>query len=62
MKGEPARAARSEAQDYFDQALGFLAPASQNLVAIGGLSGTGKSTLGRSLAPMSRKDGFYGSG
>jgi aminoglycoside phosphotransferase family enzyme/predicted kinase len=52
MKGESADAARSEAQGYFDQALNFLTPARPRLVAIGGLSGTGKSTLGRSLSAM----------
>jgi predicted kinase len=39
------------AKVYFDLALRLLAPASPMLVAIGGLSGTGKSTLARALAP-----------
>jgi predicted kinase len=39
------------AKVYFDLALRLLAPPSPVLVAIGGLSGTGKSTLARALAP-----------
>jgi hypothetical protein len=39
------------AKVYFDLALRLLAPPSPVLVAIGGLSGTGKSTLTRALAP-----------
>ena len=44
---------RAEARSYVDLALGFLkAPAAAPcLVAIGGLSGTGKSTLAAALAP-----------
>jgi aminoglycoside phosphotransferase family enzyme/predicted kinase len=42
-----ARAART----YFDHAGRLIAPPSPMLVAIGGLSGTGKSVLGRALAP-----------
>ena len=49
MEGERAQAARSEAQAYFDQSSRLLTPARPRLVAIGGLSGTGKSTLGRLL-------------
>jgi aminoglycoside phosphotransferase family enzyme/predicted kinase len=39
------------ARVYFDLALRLLAPPPPVLVAIGGLSGTGKSTLARALAP-----------
>jgi hypothetical protein len=39
------------ARAYLDLAAGFLAPAPPRLVAIGGISGTGKSTLARKLAP-----------
>ena len=39
------------ARRYFDLALELLAPAKPVLVGIGGLSGTGKSVLARSLAP-----------
>jgi aminoglycoside phosphotransferase family enzyme/predicted kinase len=43
--------ASQEARDYFALAEKFLAPAKPVLVAIGGLSGTGKSLLARALAP-----------
>jgi predicted kinase len=42
---------RANARRYFDAAELYLAPASPCLVAIGGVSGTGKSTLARLLAP-----------
>ena len=42
---------RREAAAYFERALGYLAPAPPRLVAVGGLSGTGKTTLARALAP-----------
>lgn len=45
--GENAAAARR----YFDAALAYLAPPPARLVAVGGLSGTGKTTLARRLAP-----------
>jgi len=41
----------SEARRYFDFALGALCPKSPRLIAIGGLSGTGKSTIAQQLAP-----------
>jgi aminoglycoside phosphotransferase family enzyme/predicted kinase len=41
----------AEARAYVDLALGFLSPAPAPLLAIGGLSGTGKSTLAFALAP-----------
>ena len=44
---EIARSART----YFDWARRFIAPAPPVLVAVGGLSGTGKSVLARALAP-----------
>ncbi|MFN8061280.1 MAG: AAA family ATPase [Vicinamibacterales bacterium] len=47
-----ARALEDEAREYLTQALAFLTRPSPQLVAIGGLSGTGKSTLARSLAPL----------
>lgn len=46
-----AAAARSEAARYLDLALDFLEPAAPRLVAVAGLSGTGKTTLARALAP-----------
>jgi aminoglycoside phosphotransferase family enzyme/predicted kinase len=42
---------REEARAYFHRALNYLAPPPARLVAIGGLSGTGKTTLARALAP-----------
>ena len=46
-----AEAFRTEAAAYFEQAAGFLAPPGPCLVAVGGLSGSGKSSLARALAP-----------
>ncbi|MCK6451277.1 MAG: AAA family ATPase [Alphaproteobacteria bacterium] len=44
-------AAETEARAYLDLALAFLAPPAPLLVAIGGRSGTGKSTIAFALAP-----------
>jgi aminoglycoside phosphotransferase family enzyme/predicted kinase len=41
----------SEARRYFEAARHYLAPPAARLVAVGGLSGTGKTTLARHLAP-----------
>jgi len=46
----PQEAARS-ARDYFALACRLIEPPSPRVVAVGGLSGTGKSVLARSLAP-----------
>jgi predicted kinase len=46
-----AASAREEARAYFDLAHDFLAPAAPRLVAIGGLSGSGKSEVARAIAP-----------
>jgi uncharacterized protein len=47
-----ARAREIEAaRAYLDLGAGFLASAAPRLVALGGVSGTGKSTLARKLAP-----------
>jgi aminoglycoside phosphotransferase family enzyme/predicted kinase len=48
---EKARREIAAAQRYFAMAQTLLRPAAPRLVAIGGLSGTGKSTLARALAP-----------
>lgn len=40
-----------EATDMLDRALGYLAPPPPRLVAVGGRSGTGKTTVARHLAP-----------
>lgn len=42
---------RAEALTYLDAAIEFLAPAPPCLVAIGGLSGTGKTTIAAAIAP-----------
>jgi aminoglycoside phosphotransferase family enzyme/predicted kinase len=44
-------AIRQSARSYFDLALRLIQPPAPVLVAIGGLSGTGKSVLARALAP-----------
>lgn len=49
-EGPRAQALLAEANAYFDAAEGFVAPAPPRLVAIGGLSGTGKTTLARAIA------------
>jgi aminoglycoside phosphotransferase family enzyme/predicted kinase len=43
----------AEARAYLDAALGCLEPAKPSLTAVGGLSGSGKSTFARKLAPGS---------
>ena len=50
---DPAAAAalRAEARRYLAAADGFLAPPSPRLVAVGGFSGSGKSTVARAVAP-----------
>lgn len=42
---------RRRARDYLQAAIAYLAPCPSRLIAVGGLSGTGKSTLARELAP-----------
>ncbi len=49
LEGDAADAARSEAADYFQRAIGHLAPSVPQLIAVGGLSGTGKTMLARAL-------------
>lgn len=44
-------ALRDEARAYFAESAAYLTPPPPRLVAIGGLSGTGKTTLARALAP-----------
>ncbi|HEX5999680.1 MAG TPA: AAA family ATPase [Hyphomicrobiaceae bacterium] len=50
-QGETAARSAQGAARYLDAAVGYLSPAAPRLVAVGGLSGTGKSTLARALAP-----------
>ena len=51
LKGEKHDETRALARRYFDCAVRFLASAPPRLVAVGGLSGVGKSALGCALAP-----------
>jgi aminoglycoside phosphotransferase family enzyme/predicted kinase len=48
---ERATHLHADARAYLDRALEFLAPPGGRIVAIGGWSGTGKSTVARALAP-----------
>jgi uncharacterized protein len=48
---ESASPELAEARDYLERALAYLEPPPARLVALGGVSGTGKSTLARQLAP-----------
>jgi hypothetical protein len=52
-KGTDASAAgeMAEAREYLERALAYLDPPPARLVALGGVSGTGTSTLARALAP-----------
>ncbi|HYD31420.1 MAG TPA: AAA family ATPase [Azospirillaceae bacterium] len=52
-QSEPARGdnLRRDAMAYLERAVELLEPACPRLVAVGGLSGTGKTTLARALAP-----------
>jgi aminoglycoside phosphotransferase family enzyme/predicted kinase len=50
-KSKDPSTAASQARTYFDDAVGFLSPEAPKLVAVGGLSGTGKSALARAIAP-----------
>ncbi len=51
LEGEKRKDARALARRYFDCAVHFLVAAPPRLVAIGGLSGVGKSALAGALAP-----------
>ena len=51
LEGERRDAARALARRYFDRAVEFLGYAPARLVAVGGLSGVGKSALAGALAP-----------
>jgi uncharacterized protein len=50
LKGEKRDEARALARRYFDRAVRFLAYAPPRMVAVGGLSGVGKSALAGALA------------
>lgn len=47
---------RQSARVYFELALRLIQPATPTLIAVGGLSGTGKSVLARALAPHVNPD------
>ena len=49
---EKARARAEESNDYLNMALNYLAPEAPRLIAVGGLSGSGKSRMARELAPF----------
>jgi hypothetical protein len=49
---QEAKALRDAAQRYLEMATDFLLPHAPRLVAVGGLSGTGKSSVARELAPF----------
>ncbi len=49
--GEARRAREAEARAYVETALAAIAPPTPRLVVVAGLSGTGKTTLARALAP-----------
>jgi uncharacterized protein len=51
LEGQKRDEARALARRYFDCAVRFLAFAPPRLIAVGGLSGVGKSALGCALAP-----------
>jgi uncharacterized protein len=51
LKGQKRDEARALARRYFACAVGFLAHVPPRLVAVGGLSGVGKSALAAALAP-----------
>ncbi|MEM1288637.1 MAG: AAA family ATPase [Pseudomonadota bacterium] len=51
LSGRARARVRDKARDYFNYAIDMLEPRDVFLTVIGGLSGTGKSTVARALAP-----------
>ena len=51
LEGEKAVAKAAQARAYFDRAEALMAPVRVRLIVIGGLSGSGKSTIAARLAP-----------
>lgn len=52
VQGKDREEAGNEARQYVSLAAKLIAPAKPKLIAIGGLSGTGKSTIAAALAPF----------
>ena len=52
LRGQAAARQRAEARHYLDEAFRYLTPVRPRLVAVGGLSGSGKSRLARAVAPF----------
>jgi aminoglycoside phosphotransferase family enzyme/predicted kinase len=52
LSGDNRDACRNEALRYFDLALALIDPVPPRMVAIGGMSGTGKSALARAMATL----------
>lgn len=52
QSAEEREAMRAEALRLFDRARAYLTPPPPRLVAVGGLSGSGKSRMGREVAPF----------
>jgi aminoglycoside phosphotransferase family enzyme/predicted kinase len=51
QQGSDSAREREIAREYLSAAVGYLIPPAPRLIAVGGLSGTGKSTLAQALAP-----------
>jgi aminoglycoside phosphotransferase family enzyme/predicted kinase len=51
-KGKRRDELAGDARSYLDSALAYLDPPAPRLLAVGGLSGSGKSRMGRELAPF----------
>ncbi|CAA7619995.1 conserved hypothetical protein [Candidatus Terasakiella magnetica] len=51
-QGERQEHLGADARSYLDAALSYLSPPPPRLLAVGGLSGSGKSRMGRELAPF----------
>ncbi len=52
LQGQAAAEQRAEARRYLGEAFRYLEPARPRLIAVGGLSGSGKSRLAREVAPF----------
>ena len=52
MSGSVSEEIAHDARTYLDQAVRYLSPAPPRLVAIGGVSGTGKTTVAGRIAPI----------